>query len=225
MSGCRLAPPPVEQIHATPPGPREQLVKQGVGPTQEQAVVQTKEQPNPEIWQDVALRLRGFIDGRVYSAKRTPATPQSLNLQALNWLKSNENHLPEEWRHQFHQARLASQIVNAALPPGLSENELLATYVKDGQKIQNLNNALEAMADPRVDLRWVWGLGGAICAAGGLTTVVVANAVTKLTKAASPVKSNLIGGVLVGAGLLGVGTYAGMRAYDLWQRAREARWY
>ncbi|APG76519.1 hypothetical protein 1 [Hubei tombus-like virus 12] len=161
-------------------------------------------------WTDVEVRLLGFLRGRLYGAKRTPATPQSLNLQGLNWCVKNHDHLGE-YQHPAAQAALVARCVNVVLPPSLEEAGLIDVYQREGEKIKAFNNGLDEMGDRREDLRWLVGLGG--------VTAAVAGTVAGLTG------SRVIGGGLLAAGIAGVGIYGWSKVRDITRRAQAARWY
>ncbi len=163
-----------------------------------------------EVWPDVEVRLLGFLRGRLYGAIRTPATPQSLNLQGLNWCQKNDAHLGE-YAHPAAMSALVARCVNTVLPPNVEELELLDTYGRRGAEIRDLNQGLGDMKDPRRDMRkWVLGAGvlgivaGVACIKGG---------------------RNLWGGVSACIGGALTGTYLVSRARESITEIRRARWY
>lgn len=164
----------------------------------------------PEVWNDVEDRLRGFLEGRVFGAKRTPATPQSLNLQGLNWCEKNKEHLGP-LSHEWARARLVARCVTTVLSPTSAEDGLIAMYQHEGDKIRALNEGLEEMGDRRKDLRWLIGAAGVTTAAVGV--------------AAHFTGQKGVGVILGAVGIAGVGLYGWSKARDVCRAARAARWY
>lgn len=151
------------------------------------------QQPAAEVWPDVEKRLLGFLRGRVFGAQRTSATPQSLNLQGLNWCAKNEAHLGEKARPDL-MARMVGEAVTKALIPSQEEELLLETYGDRGEDIRTLNQGLAEMSDPRsrhltwwlvvgvlsivvavgsfLNEQWEWGAASVI---GGTVVLVIAS--------------------------------------------------
>lgn len=133
-----------------------------------------REEPPMEIWGDAEARVFGFLKGRLYGAVRTPATPQSLNLQALNYLAKNEKHLPLALQHPEEQARLVGKLVAIVLCPGTEENALVHLYSTRGPVLQQFNACLQSMADPRQDMRRIWAISGIVAIVAGAGALGVA---------------------------------------------------
>jgi len=161
-------------------------------------------------WTDVEVRLLGFLRGRLYGAKRTPGTPQSLNLQGLNWCAKNEQHLGE-YQHPAAQSALVARCVNVVLPPSLEEAGLIDVYRLEGDNIRTLNDGLEEMGDRRKDLLWILGAAGATCAVAGTAVALTG--------------SKALGGALCAAGTVAAGIFGWSKAKDVMRSARAARWY
>lgn len=181
----------------------------------------------PVLWDDVEARLLGFLSGRAFAAVRTPATPQSLNLQGLNWLGKSEDFLPAKCRHPAWQANAVAAAVNAILPPTAPEEALMRVYQERGADIKELNAALADMDDRRVDMRWFLGAAGAVAVGTGVVL-----AASRATSSSDVIPGLLSTGWkevaacgLVGVGVAGVATYGLSRVRDLFKTVRAQRWY
>lgn len=170
-------------------------------------------------WADVEDRLRGFLQGRIQFATRTPATPQSLNLQGLNWCAKNEKRIGV-FQHPKKQAELVGRIVLELVPPSLLEERMVnGVYGEAGETIALYNQGMAQMRDPREDRRHWWAIGGTVAA---LTGALVAGIGRPFL---GSVKSEVLGSGLLGVGVAGVGAYGVMRAHEHLRGARRARWY
>jgi len=143
----------------------------------------------------------------------TSATAQSLNLQGLNYLAKEKDHLSKEASHSRYQADLVWKIVCQLVPPGEDGRMLTSTYQAHGESIKAYNQVLTDMGDTRRDMRWIWGVGGAIIAGAGVASLIK-----------RPGTSSIIGGGLMGAGIAGLVAYGVMRSRDALQAARGMRW-
>jgi len=121
-----------------------------------------------ELWEDAEDRLVGFLLGRANFALRSSATAQSLNLQGLNWLGKNEEHLTPARRHPLWQQEVVASVVNSILPPGRADKGLMEVIHRYGDKIRDFNKTVSEMTDQRWDIRWIIALVGLVLFAIGV---------------------------------------------------------
>jgi hypothetical protein len=202
-SGGLSTPRPVIQVEAAPI----------VSPTIPEKVV--------ELWEDPEERLCGFLLGRANFALRSSATAQSLNLQGLNWLGKNEEHLTPARRHPLWQQEVVASVVNQILPPGRADQGLMEVIHRYGDKIRDFNKTVSEMTDQRWDIRWIIALVGAIMFTIGVVPSLVWRAL--YGAAAGVLPGPFVLGA-VGVGILGWTILGWQLVSYLRQPLRPMRW-
>lgn len=216
-------------IATTTPGPGKQLVGSGLRRSQMQAEAELDhtEQQQPEIWEDVESWLLGFLEGRAYSSIRATATAQSLNTQGLNYLATNKAHLPKDKQHPLWQSRTVARIVNSIISPIAAEKDLVKVYQDEGDNIREFNTALTTMSDNRKDMRKFVAIAGLSAIGTGLS-IAASRAISNQDVIPGLLKigaREVVGSLLVGAGVAGIATFGFSKARDCLKSMRACRWY